>query len=257
MKKIIILFFLVLGVSCSQYTKALKNPDIDVRFNYAVNLYKNEKYLKALSLFEGLYRDAYATEKGIEIMYYLAYCYYGVSNYGIASSQFSEFSSTYPNNQYAEECDYMSAYCAYLLSPEFNKTAEATERAIEQLQYYVDKYPDSDRVSECNDLIDELRIKIEKKYLDIALFYLETEDYKASAHAFRVLLDMYPGSDYIEKIYYGITKSDIFLSLYSVESKKEGRLVTARKSFARFQKKYPDSDYSRELQGDYKKIKQE
>lgn len=59
----------------------------------------------------------------------------------------------------------MAAYCKFLDSPAYNLDQESTYDAIKELQLFVNRYPNSDRVEECNKYLDILRDKLEKKII--------------------------------------------------------------------------------------------
>ena len=54
-------------------------------------------------------------EKAEEINYYYAYCHYSLGEYLMASYLFDIYAQTYLNGKHTEECQYMTAYCFYLL----------------------------------------------------------------------------------------------------------------------------------------------
>lgn len=57
----------------------------------------------------------------------------------------------------------MSVYSLYKTSPGYRLDQSNTEKAIDGFQLFVNTYPNSKRVEECNKLIDECRAKIEFK----------------------------------------------------------------------------------------------
>ena len=65
---------------------------------------------------------------------------------------FKNFSNTFPNSEYREESDFMTAYSNYQLSPTFRLDQTYTIKAIEGFQLFANTYPDSKRVEECNRL---------------------------------------------------------------------------------------------------------
>ena len=151
--------------SCSKYQKVLKSTDLPYKFDMAMKYYEDGEYYRAEVLYEeliGLYRGLGKAE---EIYYYHAYCNYYMEDYIMAGYYFDNFIKTYPTSKHAEECRFMSAYCYYMNSPESSLDQSNTVRAIDELQLFINRYPESDRVAECNDLMDVLRNKLEKNIL--------------------------------------------------------------------------------------------
>ena len=50
----IIIVFALLGVSCSKYQKLLKSSDMELKYEAAMAYYDDEKYERAMALFEEL-----------------------------------------------------------------------------------------------------------------------------------------------------------------------------------------------------------
>ena len=55
-----------------------------------------------------------------------------------------------------------------------------TNEAIEKLQEFINFYPRSEKLSDASDLVQELRIKLEKKAFEIGRQYNKIRDYKSS-----------------------------------------------------------------------------
>lgn len=152
---------------------------------------------------------------------------------------------------------YMSAYCQYLFSPEYSLDQTMSLDAVQQLQYFIDRYPTSSRIPDCNKLIDEIRAKLETKAFEIAKLYYKTESYQAAVVAFKNLLREFPDTQYREEAYYYIVKSSYQYALQSVESKKVLRLNMSIDAYNAFMAIFPDSKYQKEVSGILKDINRE
>ena len=229
---------LIILSSCSKYQKVLKSTDLGFKYEKAVEYYDDGEYYRAEALFGeliGLYRG---TGKAEEIYYYYAYCNYYMEDFIMAGYYFENFVATYPTSKHAEECMFLSAYCYYLNSPESSLDQTSTMRAIEEMQLFINRYPKSERVTECNELIDVLRAKLEKKAFDNASLYYHLANYKSAIVAFNNLIQDYPDTKYKEEAYFYILKSNYSLAINSVETKKKERLentITAYFDFENYQ----------------------
>jgi len=232
--------FIAFGMSsCSKYQKVLKSTDLPYKLDMAMKYYEDGEYYRAEVLYEeliGLYRGLGKAE---EIYYYHAYCNYYMEDYIMAGYYFDNFIKTYPTSKHAEECRYMSAYCYYMNSPEYSLDQSNTVRAIEELQLFINRYPNSERVAECNDLMDVLRNKLEKKAYENAMLYFHLGSYKASIVSFNNVIVDYPDSKYKEQSYFYILKSHYLLASNSIESKKKERFNNAVNAFYDFQNYQP------------------
>lgn len=238
--------------SCSKYQQLLKSTDLDHKYEMAIQYYNEEEYYKAFPLFEELLTLYKGTSKGEEVYYYYAYCNYYLDDYILAGYYFKNFAKTYPNSKHAEECQYMNAYCYYQTSPPSSLDQTNTYKAIDELQLFINLYSQSDRIAECNELIDELRDKLETKTYKNSKLYYKLGIYKAAIVAFNTTLKEFPDTKYKEDIVFLILKSNYLFASNSVESKKGERLKLAVDAYNTFIEAYPNSEYTKEAESIYK-----
>jgi outer membrane protein assembly factor BamD len=251
-KYIYLALFAVLLSSCSKYEKLLKSNDYEKKFQAAIKYYEDRNYAKAYPLLEemvGLYRG---TEKAEKVYYYYSYCNYYMGDYVFAAYHFKNFYKTYPSSKYAEECLYMNAYCYYLESPEPTLDQTNTMMAINELQLFTDKFPESTkRVADANELIDKLRYKIEYKAYLNAKLYFKTMNYKATIVSVENMIKDFPGSKFTEELLFLSLKSAYLYAINSIEKKQEERLKFTLESYYNFIDKFPNSAYVKEAQSIY------
>ena len=244
MKKIFLsIMILMLMVSCSKYQKILKSTDLNFKFEKAVMYYEKEDFNRALPLLEELSTAFRGSAKAEEVNYYYAYCHYSLGEYLLASYLFDTYAKTYPNGKHTEECQYITAYCFYLESPIYKLDSKNTYKAINQLQLFTNLYPKSERVEQCNNLIDELREKLAKKAFFNAKQYVITEYHKSAIIALQNVLIDFPGSKYEQEIYFLIVESSFQLAKNSISTKKQERLENTIDAYHEFVEKYPESQF--------------
>ncbi|MCW3101940.1 MAG: hypothetical protein JWO09_380 [Bacteroidetes bacterium] len=231
------------GLTLGRYNKIVKNGTLDEKYAAAIKYFEKEDYTKALTLFEELMSVYRGTARGEEVHYYYAYCNYNVEDYLVAGYQFRNYARVFPGGKHAEECAYMNAYCFYLNSPGYSLDQIDTKLAIKEFQSFVNRYPKSERIPKCNELIDELRAKLEKKSYENALLYYNMSDYKAGITSFINHNKDFPGNPHEEEANYLIVKSYYLLALNSIESKKQERFKAAVDSYAKFAEAFPKSRY--------------
>ena len=165
----------------------------------------------------------------------------------LASYYFSRFNQNYPRSQYTEESYFLSAYCHYLDSPRSSLDQSNSYLGIQELQLFLDLYPDSDRAGEALELLALLRNKLEEKAYDNALLYYKMRQYEAAIAAFNILLKESPDTKYKEDILYYIMRSYYNYALYSVSLKQEERLQATIDSYNEFVFHFPESDYMKDI----------
>jgi len=231
-------------MSCSNYQKLVKSSDNELKYTKALEFYEKGDYLKSQQLFEQIQAFFKGTDKAEKIAYYNANCYYKQKDYILAGYYFRAFSTNFSSSIYAEEALYLSAYCSYLDSPRSSLDQTSTNDAISSLQLFVNQYPKSNRVAECNKLIDELRSKLEKKDIDIAMLYFKMSDYKASVVSLNNVLKDYPDTKSKELILYSILQAKFEYAINSVYDKRRERLTAALDSYDELVAGFPVGEYS-------------
>lgn len=248
MKKIFSLFAIAfLLLSCNkQYDLAMKSADKDFIMKVANEKYEKKKWTDALALYERLTNLVAGTDDAPEVVYKSAYANYYDKNYKLAAHQFKNFSVTFTNDPRKEEAAYMSALCYYEGSMDYNLDQSNTTSAINELQEFLNNYPNSEKAKNINDLIDELNYKLEFKAYENARQYFKMADYKAATIAFENVLNDFPATKLKSKIYGYILKSKSELAINSIYDLKKERLESAIAFTRQVEREYPNSDLSKE-----------
>lgn len=261
-KGFLILLVLVVATSCSEYQKALKSEDFSVKYGLAEKLYKegkeegsNKKLKKALRLFEQVVPQYRGKPQAERVMFLYSDTYYQLEDYYLASYQFERFSQLYPSSEKFEEALFKAAKSHYMESPRYSLDQSETETAIVKLQSYINTFPEGEYIEEANELITELRVKLDKKAYEIAKQYHHTADYKSAIKSFDNFIIEHPGSPYRERAYYYKFDSAYKLAINSVPSKVAQRLSAAEDYYQSYVNYYPQGEYIEEAQRAYEDIK--
>ena len=238
-----ILFVALMVVSCGEYHKVLNKGTIEKQYKMATEMYDTENYNKAIQLFEKItpgYRGKPQMER---IQYMISTAYYNTKQYELASYYYERFANNYPKSTKSEEAAFYSAHSYYLSSPVVTLDQTATNEALSAMQKFMDKYPESNRIEEANDCIQELRFKLETKAYKTAQQYYHIEDYTAAITSFDNLIGDYLGTKYREEAMYMKYSSAYELGMGSIPQKQGVRIKKAVAYFENFKKSYPDSEF--------------
>ncbi len=245
---IFLLFVLVLSTSCSDYQKVLKGNDYSRKYELAKALYLKKDYQKAYPLLEELVSVKRGTSEAEDIYFYYCYCNYYLDDLISASYHFAQFAKTYPSSSRTEEMAYMNAYCYYLGSPVPSLDQSNSYKAIDEMQLFINQFPNSSRIEECNNLIDKLRVKLEIKSYELAKLYYKMSDYKAAIISMQNTLRDFPMTSYKEEFLFLIVKSNYELAENSVDSKKYERYKSSIDAYFTFIDKFATGKYAREAE---------
>lgn len=242
---------LLIGValsSCkSEFEKIRASGDPAEMFQKANEYYNTEKYVKAQSLYELIVSSYRGKKEAEEIYYKYAYTYYYTEQYLLAAYYFKNFANTYGASEYREEADFMSAYSNYLMSPVFRLDQSSSVTAIDEFQEFINRYPNSEHVGECNRLIDALRAKLEKKEFEAAKLYYNMKQYEAAIQTFENVLIEFPETSNAMEIRYLVARAAYQLAGNSFVQKQAERFKVAEKKASEFLDRYTDSLHKKEV----------
>lgn len=248
MRLFFVLVIALTAASCrSAFEKVRLSGDVDRIYQAANKYFEEEEYQKAQTLFE-LIISTYRGRKEAEDIYFkYAYTYFYLERYILASYYFDNFSQTYSTSDLREESDFMSAYSNFMLSPSYRLDQTYTQKAIEGFQLFVNTYPLSDRVEECNRLIDAMRGKLERKAFEEGKLYYNLRHYQAAVQVFENMLKDFPETDEVEEIRYLIIKSAYDLADNSIVNKQPERFRDTYNRAAEYLERYPENKYRKEI----------
>ncbi|WEK68666.1 MAG: outer membrane protein assembly factor BamD [Candidatus Chryseobacterium colombiense] len=247
MKKYILgLFALSVVVSCvSQQERAMRSADKNYILKAANENFAKKKWKNALALYDRLTNLVAGTDDFPNVGFNTAYANYYDKSYKLAGHQFKNFAVSFPKDPRAEEAAYMSALCYYEGSMDYNLDQSSTELAINELQDFLNNYPNSERSKNINTLIEELSYKLEFKAYENARQYFKMGDYKAANVALENVLEDFPGTKLRPKIYDFIMKSRYELAARSVYDLKEERIESALSFTRQVEKEMPNTEYAK------------
>ncbi len=244
-----VIVFSILGIfSCkSEFEKTRQEGSAEERLALARKYLEAEQCYKAQTLFESVIGAYRGTQEQEGIYFDYAQSMYCQGSYLKSSHYFRDFSSTYPNSKLREEANYMVAYSFYKMSPEYKLDQTYTSKAIDEFQLFINTHPSSERVSECNKLIDECRVKLEKKAYAEGQLYYDLKNYEAATVSFQNLLKDYPESPNAEKVRYLIAKASYQWASKSILSKQKERFEAANDYAQVFLARHSSSEYTNQV----------
>ena len=190
-----------------------------------------------------LYRGKPQAEK---LSYRYANTFYNLEDYFVAGYQFERFESTYPKSDSVEVASYKSAKSYYELSPRFSLDQKNTQTALEKLQAFVNKYPNSSYRIGANNLVSELRDKLERKDIETAHQYFNIGEqigsFKPAVDAYENFISDHPGSVFRELAFYGRVEASYNRAISSIPAVQKERLLISKEYYNKYAKYYKAGD---------------
>lgn len=247
MKKFSLLVLLISGllwVGCNGYNQVVKSDDYGRKFELANSLYDGGQEVRSIALYEQVYQRMPKSSEG-EIAYFrIGKAYYIGKDYYMAGYFLGQFSTRFASSPKAEEALFLSAMCSVQNSPESSLDQNDTELAINDLQQFVNRFPNSVLLDSCNHTIDRLRYKLEEKAYKSVKLYSKTENFRAAVSSAETFLADFPRSKFREEVFYVCVFNSFEYAKNSVENKKSDRYDEATERYRNFVAEFTESKYN-------------
>ncbi|MBT8190532.1 MAG: outer membrane protein assembly factor BamD [Bacteroidia bacterium] len=249
---------LFLLLSCKTHFEQMRTSNDPVKILEAANeYYEKEDYLKAQALYEVIIPFYRGKQEAEDLFYNYAYTYYHQDQFLLAAHYFNSFNKTFYNSTKKEETAFMSAYANYEMSPSYKLDQGPSIQAINELQTFINAYPNSPRVEECNGLIDEMRLKLETKSYEQGKLYFQLQNFNSAMTSFENMLKDFPETKRTEEVRFLIIKSSYLQAKNSVYEKTKERLDGTVLKCNKFLTKYSESGYLAEVENILENCKKE
>lgn len=259
MKKIILLSWglILIFSSCGEYNKLLKSTDYEYKYEAAKTYFAKGQYSRAATLLNELITILKGTDKAEESLYMFGMSYYNQKDYQTAAQTFIQYYNVYPRGVYAELARFHAGKALYLDTPEPRLDQSGTYSAIQQLQMFIEYFPQSVKKEEAQNMIFILQDKlVMKEYLSARLYYnlgnYLGNNYQACVITAQNALKDYPYTNLREDLSILILRAKYELAVYSVEDRKIERYREAVDEYYAFKNEFPESKYMKEAERVFK-----
>lgn len=253
MKKNILLTLLAASLlsSCGEYNKLLKSTDYEYKYEAAKNYFAKGQYNKAATLLNELVAILKGTDKAEESLYMLGMSYYNQKDYQVAAQTFIQYYNVYPRGTFAELARFHAGKAMYLDTPEPRLDQSGTYSAIQQLQMFMEYFPESSKKEEAQNMIFQLQDKLVMKEYLAAKMYYNLGNYLGNNYLSCVItaqnaLKDYPYTNMREDISILILRAKYEMALHSIDEKRPDRYRETVDEYYAFKNEFPESKYLKE-----------
>ena len=239
--------------SCGEYNKLLKSTDYEYKYEAAKAYFAKGQYTRSITLLNELITILKGLSNAEESLYMLGMCYYNQEDYQTAAQTFIQYYNVYPRGIYTELARFYAGKALYLDTPEPRLDQSGTYTAIQQLQMFMEYFPQSAHHEEAQNMIFALQDKlVMKEYMSAKLYYnlgnYMGNNYLSCIITAQNALKDYPYTNLREDLSILILRAKYELAVYSVEERKEERYREAVDEYYAFMNEFPESKYAKEAQ---------
>ena len=186
----IVNIILVLLVNCSNQSVHLEE-DLTPNFTKAMKFFDKGKYLRARDEFNYIIMMDPGSQLANESQYYKGESLFQMKEYNEAWVTFDRYVRFSNNIPQIEKSRYRICECAIYLTNSYQRDQKHTQRALDQLQMFLEDFPYSELFHDAEQAVDELRIKLAEKDYEVGRLYIKLEEYESALIYFRSVLNHY------------------------------------------------------------------
>jgi outer membrane protein assembly factor BamD len=236
--------------SCGKFYKLEKSTNWEELYEAANKYYNAGEYSKAIILYDKVLPVIRGSERAELADFNYAYSHFRLKRYIEAAGYFNTFYQTYNRSPMAEEALFMNAYSLYLDAPDYNLDQKSSRDAVNAIQQFINRFPQSDSYERATAMIEDLQVRFEEKAYQESMLYLRLTDglfpgdfYRACIINFQNFAKSYPDSKHNEELGFKLVEVALAYGVGSKFDKKEERLNDVGKYADQFRRRYPDSKY--------------
>jgi len=227
----------------------LKYADQSYKYEEAKTYFAKGDYVKAATLLNDVITVLKGSDKGEESLYMLGLSYFNDVDYITAHETFNQYLTSYPRGQFVELARFYSGKSLYLNAPEARLDQSSTYQAIQELETFVELFPNSVNKDEAQFMIFTLQDRLVEKELYSARLYFNLGNYLGNNYESCVItaqnaLKDYPYTEYREELSFLVVKAKYEMAVNSVADRKVQRYRDALDECYSFRNEYPESPYT-------------
>ena len=239
--------------SCSGYNKILKASDYNTKYSLAKTQFIEGRYTTCSTILEECVAYQRGTAQAEESMYLLATCYYNLNDYLSASQYYLACYRTFPNSTYSESCLFWSGKSLFLDTPDPRLDATSTSDAINQLQRFVEAFPNSKYRKEAEEMIFTMNDRLVEKEKGTAELYYNLGNYLGNNYRSCIIVAQnalrdFPYTKYREDLSLLVLKAKFQMAQESVLAKRDDRYRDAIDEYYAFKNEFPESSHLKEAE---------
>jgi outer membrane protein assembly factor BamD len=173
------------------------------------------KLNQAIKSFDEVDRQHPYSEWARKALIMSAYASYKRGKYEDTQQTATRYLTLYPGTEDASYAQYLIAQSHYNRIPDVTRDQRSTEKALSALQDIVDRFPDSEYVTDAQQKIIQSRDQLAGKEMQVGRYYLERREYIAAMNRFKVVATTYQDTRHVEEGLYRLVEVNLAMGLVS------------------------------------------
>ncbi len=226
--RLIFLFLIFSNLACSKkedinYSES-KNIDPFVVYEEGLEAFNKKNYFFASKKFDEAEINFTDPALAAKASIMSSYSLYGISFYTEAEENLKRFFNVYPANKNLVYANYLLAVIYYEQIQDEKKDLEPLLKAKKQINYFLNKYPNSDYALDLKFKLDLIQNQLAAKELYVAKYYISINKWVPAINRLRNILENYDKTIFIEEALHRLVEIHYYLGLQK-EAKKYASML--------------------------------
>jgi outer membrane protein assembly factor BamD len=161
-------------------------------FARAQSYFEHHRYDRAIAGFERIIFYHPSSELVDDAQYLLARAYFAQGDFAQAITEFDYLIKNFPTSPFVEDAEFYQVQSYIRKAPGWDRDQTETEDAVNRLDEFLTRFPNSKYTNEIKDLILSARNRLARKELENGKLYVKLKELKAAEKYFRYVLENYP-----------------------------------------------------------------
>ncbi|MBN1826359.1 MAG: outer membrane protein assembly factor BamD [Candidatus Eisenbacteria bacterium] len=164
----------------------------------------------------------------------IARSYRSQGDYPAAVLEYQDFQRRHPRSEFVDDAAYEIGLCYAEQRKKPQLDQEWNEKALEQFNSFLARFPDSDLAEQAREKRLEARTQFARKTIQNGVTYRKLRRFTAARFYFQIVLDEYPDTPLVPEAIYEIARSH--------EGQKD--YAAASEAYRKLAEEYPGSDWA-------------
>lgn len=239
------------SLGCKSTEKKFKYQTPEEAFKKGEAAFQKKRYTEAIDFYKGVFDFGRTNEWADDAQFALGKAYQASKDYSLAEQEYMRFINLYRADPRSLEAEYQRLYCYFALSPTYELDQTDTERAITQINIFLQRYPNDSRNGQLTGMLKELREKLAHKAYEAGKTYEGRGYYQAAALTYEQVLDKYADTQYADDALLAALRAHVLYAKNSIEERQAERYKQAVVTYNRLVELFPKSDLLKQAEALY------
>ncbi|MBI5207159.1 MAG: outer membrane protein assembly factor BamD [Candidatus Firestonebacteria bacterium] len=172
-----------------------------------------------------------------DIQFRIANYYFEEKEYEDAIIHFEKIIRLYPDHPMFSMSEYKLGICYFNASSQWALDQETTQKAIHQMEIFIERYPNSIYINELKSNINICKDRLSKRLYKTGEFYFDNDKHEAAVIYYKNVIEEYPETKWAAYAQFGIAET----------FEKESDWNKAIQAYRKLLEDYPDSELTEKV----------